>query len=369
MASLPKVKLDANGFPIMAGVNERITTQDQADYTDLQKSMSLVTGPQGYEARKMFAQNPEASAGLITGLAKQGALATNPIVTTLAQIDKMTQDKRKADAIVASNKISTDKFNATPLGALWSGIKGLSRGAAVVGNTIVEGLSAPFRSAIDDFNQVKSQGSWQDAFRWGGANGQTKPGDILKSVPGQITAFQVLKQQVQDGKVDLGVGFFPNEETGAAAAARKEQMKLAKVSFVQNGQTYYRPYSLFDPAAYVLTGGHPESAVARVVTALGEIGLSVATDPGLAYSRIAKATQEAKLLAESTTGIKAAKAAKQYTILESQLKTLKDKTEASLAAVRGAKTAIQKEKATEAYLKNFQRMARVEDDFKNTNID
>lgn len=365
MANLPKIKLDANGLPVMVGVQERITTQEQADYTDLQKSMSLVTGIDGYNARKMFAQNPEASAGLITGLAQQGALASNPIITTLAQIDKMTQDKRKTDAIIASNKVSTAKFNNTLLGEIWSGLKGLSRGAAVAGNTVVEVFSAPLRSAIDEFNQVKTQGSWQDAFKVGSA----KPGEILKTVPGQITAFQAAKQLVQEGKVDLGVGFFPNEETGAAAAARKEQMKLAKVSFKQGGQTYYRPYSLFDPAAFVITGGHPESAAARVITAIGEVGLSVAADPFLAYSRIAKATADAKKVMEASTGIKAAKAAKQYSILESQLAAMKAKTEASLTALRGAKTAIQTEKYSEAYLKNFQRLARIEDEFKNIKID
>lgn len=365
MANLPKVKLDANGLPVMVGVQERITTQEQADYTDLQKSMSLVTGIDGYNARKMFAQNPEASAGLITGLAQQGALASNPIVTTLAQIDRMTQEKRKTEAIIASNKISTEKFNNTLLGELWSGLKGLSRGAAVYGNTIVEALGAPLRSAIDEFNQVKTQGSWKDAFKVGSA----QPGQVLKSVPGQLTAFQAAKQLVQDGKVDLGVGFFPNEETGAAAAARKEQMKLAKVSFKQGGQTYYRPYSLFDPAAFIMTGGNPESAAARVITAIGEIGLSVAADPFLAYSRLAKATADAKKIAEASTGIKAAKAAKQYSILESQLAAMKAKTEASLTALRGAKTAIQTEKYSEAYLKNFQRLARIEDEFKNIKID
>lgn len=369
MANFPKIKLDANGLPVMVGVEERTTTQSQADYTDLQKSMSLVTGIDGYNARKMFAQNPEASAGLITGLAQQGALATNPIITTLAQIDKMTQDKRKADAIIASNKISTDKFNNTALGSLWSGLKGLSRGAAVAGNTVVEVLTAPLRSAIDEFNQIKTEGSWQDSFKWGGATGQTKPADILKSIPGQLTTFQVAKQLVQDGKVDLGVGFFPNEETGAAAAARAEQIKLAKVSFQQGGQTYYRPYSLFDPAAFVITGGHPESAAARVITAIGEVGLSVAADPFLAYSRLAKAANEAKIISESATGIKAAKAAKQYSLLESQLKAVKAKTEASLTSLNGAKTAIQKEKYTESYLKNFQNLARIEDEFKNIKID
>lgn len=365
MTYLPKVKLDANGLPIMAGVQERITTQQQADYTDLQKSMSLVTGLQGYEARKMFAQNPEASAGLITSLAQHGALASNPIVTTLAQIDKLTQDKRRTDAIIASNKISTENFNNTFFGGLWTGLKGISRMAAIAGNTVVEALSAPARSAIDEFNKIKTQGSWGNAFKWGGV----KPGEVLETVPGQLTAFQAVKQLVQERKVDLGVGFFPNEETGAAAKARQEQMKLAKVSFTQGGQTYYRPYSIFDPASYVLTLGHPESGVARVINALGEVSVSVALDPGLAYSRAMKAAKDIRIVAESATGIKAAKAAKEASLLESQLATLKEKTAASLEALHGSTTAIQKEKRTETYLKNFQQLARVEDEYKNINID
>jgi hypothetical protein len=370
MTYLPKVKLDANGLPVMAGVEERITTQNQADYTDLKKSMSLITGPQGYEARRMFAQNPEASAGLITGLAKSGSLASNPIVTTLAQIDKMTQDKRKTDSIIASNKISTDRFNSTFLGGLWSGLKSVSRGIGIVGTTVVEAVSAPARSLVNDWNEVKDQG---DLFKWGAA----KPGEeftktipsMVKELPGQLTAFQAAKQLVQDGKIDLGVGFFANEEIGAAAAARAEQMKLAKVSFQQGGQTYYRPYSIMDPASYVLTRGHPESAAARIINAIGEIGLSVKLDPFLAYSKLAKITADAKVISESATGIKAAKAAKQYSILDSQLKALKAKTDASIAALTNAKTAIQKEKATDSYIKNFQKLAKTQDEFKNLKID
>ena len=110
MSPLPGVKKDANGLPILVGVGERISTQQQQDYTDTTKGLSLITGPQGYEARKMFQENPEASAGMITSLARAGAIAGNPLITTLAQIDKQTQDKRKVDSIIASNKISTENF-------------------------------------------------------------------------------------------------------------------------------------------------------------------------------------------------------------------------------------------------------------------
>jgi hypothetical protein len=39
--SLPKVGKDANGLPIITGVNERKLTQEQADYSDLLKAADL----------------------------------------------------------------------------------------------------------------------------------------------------------------------------------------------------------------------------------------------------------------------------------------------------------------------------------------
>ena len=367
MANLPGVKLDSNGMPAVVGVADRTLTQTQADYTDLQKSFSSLGGIDGYNARKMFNENPEASAGLITGLAKSGALASNPIITTLAQIDKMTQDQRKADAVIASNKLSTDRFKGTPQGKQWSLLKFASTIAGVAMNTVVEALTAPARVMQEDWNKIKSQ-PLSDAFKF-------KPGPKISieqplAMAEQLTAYQVIKEELTTGRVQLGDGFSINEEIGAGFAARQAQMKYAKVSFTQNGKTYYRPWSLFDPAASILTNTiSPDGSAARVVTLLGDIGLSVATDPGLALSRAAKAAADMKKIAEGSKGIKAAKAAKEYTILESQLAVKKKQVADALTAMHGSKTAVSKEKWTNKYIESFNQLTKIQDEYKNLNVD
>jgi hypothetical protein len=340
MSSLPGVKKDANGMPVMVGVQERSITQQQADYSDVKKALELATGLDGYNARKAFADNPGTSPGIITSVLKNGATANNGIVKILAQIDEQTKAKRAEDARVASAKISTEKFNNTKIGQAWTGLKGAARNATLVGNSVLETFNAAFRQGTEGI-KTGIEGTVEN-FKWNSlqhqipvkpsAELQTKidaiPDNPLKSIAAQTTLGQVIKGLQENGKVDLGSGFFPSEETGAGFAARQEQLKYNKQSFVVNGQTYYRPYSFMDPVSYVLTLGHPESAAARVFNALGEIGLSIYTDPALAYSKIAGALREAKLVAETASGIKAAKAAEQVSILSAQLeqanKTIQD---------------------------------------------
>lgn len=314
--ALPGIKKDANGLPVMTGVQERITTQNVADYTDVKRALDGVTGIDGYNARRMFAQNPEASAGLIAGLAKAGAGADNGVVKVLSQIDSYTQEQRKLEAQKESQRISTEAFNNKPWGMVWSAIKGGIRNIALVGQTGLEALNAIARhtSVAGDFfagpiaggiNQIQKQ-----------VSGDT---EVSRTNPlEELTIYQTAKELVTKGKVDLGSGFMPSEETGAGFAARQAALKAKKVAFTQGGETYYRPYSVVDPAAYVLTGGHPESAAARVIVALGELGLSFMTDPTLVTSKLKAASKLAKLQAESASGLKAAKAAEKYSILKEQ---------------------------------------------------
>ena len=80
--SLPKVGKDANGLPIITGVNERKLTQEQADYSDLLKAADLITGPNGDKVRlaaqNLLKENPTASAGIIAGVAKNGMVGKSP---------------------------------------------------------------------------------------------------------------------------------------------------------------------------------------------------------------------------------------------------------------------------------------------------
>lgn len=357
--SLPKIGKDANGLPTLIGVEERQLTQEQADYSDTLKAAQLVTGPQGEKLRALLTTNPTASAGVVTSLAKAGAMPNNNLVNTLMQIDKQTQTQRQLDIKKESNRLSTEKFNNTPVGMVWSGLKGLVRGLSVVGQTGFEVVSTPMRQAYKDLQE----GNTPENKQLGAFYKEAAP-----ALPGQTTLFQVTKQLIQDGKIDLGAGFFPSEEVGAGFAARTAQMKQAKVAFEVGGKTYYRPYSVFDPAASLLTLGHPESSAARVITALGDIGLSVATDPTIGFGKIKQAAKLAQLASEGSTGIKAAKFAKEASILKAQLDEATQAVESSLKQVHGA-SAVTKEQKTAAYLKNYQNMVKIKDQYNKINID
>jgi hypothetical protein len=408
MSSLPGVKKDANGMPVMVGVQERSITQLQADYSDVKKALELATGLDGYNARKAFAQNPGTSPGIITSVLQNGATADNGVVKILAQIDAQTKAKRAEDARVESARISTEKFQNTKVGQAWTGLKGAARVATLIGSTTVEAFNAAFRQTVQGVT-VGLQGMIEGAEGFGywnnlqnqipnNASPELKaamaalPEDSVQSIIDQTTLGQVIKGLQKDGKVDLGSGFFPSEETGAGFAARQEQLKYLKQSYVVNGQTYYRPYSFMDPASYVLTLGHPESASARIFNALGEIGFSIYTDPALGAARIATALREAKLVAETASGIKAAKAAEQVSILSAQLEEANRSIQASfeamgitkVAAVKadakiakkvfGAKTtkattAISEyENSIIAYRDAYSKFARLTDEFDNINI-
>lgn len=383
MATLPSVKKDKNGLPVLVGVQERQITQQQADYSDIVKASAMVTGEEGFRAREILRTNPNASAGIVAGLARNGAMPDNPLVKTLSEIDAQTQAQRLADAQKESARLSTERFNQTGWGMLWTGLKGVVRGGVVASNAIVEALSAPLRSAVDaagkEWNAVKAgEVNWFGTPLKEGTTREelgllpAKPLAIEKKIGkeflGQQTIFQIIKQGIEDGKIDIGSGFFPSEETGAGFLARKEQMKVAKISYEVDGQTYYRPYSLLSPVSYVLTGGHPESDAARIIDAIGDIGVSIALDPALAYARIAKALKEAEAAAQASQGIKAARAAKEATILRSQLDRLVEKTNASIEAMNVATTATKAEKV-DAYIKNFAQMAKVRDEVGRIKID
>lgn len=347
MSALPKVKVDANGFPIVTGVKENTLTQEQADYTDIKKSLEQAQGIDGYNARKAFADNPGASAGLITSLVGAGASADNGIVKILAEIDQQTKAKRAEDIRVASAKISTDKFNNTFWGKRWSELKKASQVLSVYGSAVPETLSgyARYQKGVLEANiqGIKDQGlDWFTSVQVQNPSKELQdkidmtpknPVEFAKSLAQQTTIGQIVNLKTKGKDFDLGDGFGVSEETGAGFAARQASMKYYKQSFVVNGETYYRPYSFMDPAASIISMGHPESGFARLIIALGEIGVSVATDPVIAFSKIAAAKKAAETLLLSSKGIKAAKAAQQVSVLSAQLEEAQRATQASLKAM------------------------------------
>lgn len=371
--TLPGIKKDANGLPIMVGVNERITTQDSVDYTDLKRSLESVTGIDGYNARKMFADNPGASAGLISGLAKAGAVADNPLVAKLAAIDAQTQAQRRLDAQKESQRLSTEKFNSSGWGWVWNKlVKGPVRALSVIGNTPIELLNMIQRHT--DMGPASIIGGPIAAVSKLAGNvahpEQNAPTPISFKSAEELTLYQAAKQAVTEGRVDLGSGFSVSEETGAGFAARQASMDARKVAFKVGGKTYYRPYSFMDPIANVLTGEHPESAAQRVIVALGEIGASFKLDPFLVYGKLSEAAKIAKLDAEAKSGLAASKAAEKYSILKAQEQELKKSMNDSFEEM--LRTPDNKDiplKEVSNYSQRYEQLTKIKDEYGNIQLD
>jgi hypothetical protein len=124
-------------------------------------------------------------------------------------------------------------------------------------------------------------------------------------------------------------GFSASEEIGAGFIAREEQKKIAKITFTVDGEKYERPFSAFDPITYIYTGGDLESDNARLITAIGDLGIMIASDPFLAVSKIRKAREAVALATQTSKGIESAKNIQKLAFLDAQL-------DENVAAVRQA---------------------------------
>jgi uncharacterized protein YfaQ (DUF2300 family) len=127
MSQLPGVSKDKNGNWILTGVEERNTNQTQADYEDLIKSVGQIPTQQGASTLNILKTNPQLSAGMVTALAKNNALPQSKLLTTLAQIDAQTRAQRELDAQKEAQRVSTEKFQKTLRGKIWTGLKGTIR--------------------------------------------------------------------------------------------------------------------------------------------------------------------------------------------------------------------------------------------------
>jgi hypothetical protein len=346
MSQLPGVSKDKNGNWILTGVEERNTNQTQADYEDLIKSVGQIPTQQGASTLNILKTNPQLSAGMVTALAKNNALPQSKLLTTLAQIDAQTRAQRELDAQKEAQRVSTEKFQKTLRGKIWTGLKGTIRTGFLYPQTFFEGLGGLVRQTWSTVGMV---GPEIEAIKDGKIDWLTgspkNPNETRESLGlkdlsledainpmtqlRQTTAYQALKQYVDEGRIDLGSGFFASEEVGAGFLAREEQKKIAKTTFVVDGQTYERPVSIFDPVTYIYTGGDIQSEKARLITTLGDLVIAFRTDPFIVASKSKKARDAAALAVQTSKGVEAAKAAKRLAYLDSVL-------EENVAAVRAA---------------------------------
>lgn len=346
MSQLPGVSKDKNGNWIITGVQERNISQQQADYEDLLKATQQSIGTEALNTLQMLKTNPQMSSGLVTALSKNGALPQNKLVTTMAQIDATTRAQRELDAQKEAQRLSTEKFNNTLRGKLWTGFKGVTRTAFLAPQVIFEGLGGLVRQSkeVADVATGDIQAMIKGDLDWitGAPKDPTKtreelglkdvgPLDVINPMRQlrQTTIYQALRQYVKEGRIDLGSGFVASEEVGAGFIAREEQKKIAKVTYTVDGEKYERPYSVFDPVTYLITQGDIESDNARLITAIGDLGVMIVTDPFIAISKIRKAKEAAELAMQTSKGIESAKNIQRLAFLDSQL-------EENVAAVRQA---------------------------------
>jgi len=323
--SQPAVKKNPDGTWTITGVQENRLTQNQADYQQLVKASELLTGEEGEKARRLITQNPTLSGGLLASLASYGAVPNNNLVKTLADIDTQTRAQRELDAFTEAQRISNEKFNSKWYGKLWSTVKGIVRGAAIIGETPGELIQASARTLKEDIDAAV-RGDINFWTRQPTDKTKTREDLGLSSGPGsilnQLKVTQVAKELVTEKRIDLGAGFFPSEETGAGFAARKAQMDIAAVNVKVGNRTYQRPFYLADPVVNAITFGNADTSYGNVMVALGNLAFAIKTDSFIVYNRIKNASREAERVARTSTGVKAAKAFQQKAILDAEIDEL-----------------------------------------------
>ena len=323
--SQPVVKKNPDGTWTITGVQENRLTQNQADYQQLVKASELLTGEEGEKARRLITQTPTLSGGLLASLASYGAVPNNNLVKTLADIDAQTRAQRELDSFAEAQRISNEKFNSKWYGKLWSFVKGTIRGAAIAGETPGEVISASARTLKEDIDAAV-RGDINFFTRQPTDSTKTREDLGLSSGPGsilnQLKITQIAKQLVDEGRIDLGAGFFASEETGAGFAARKAQMDVAAVNVKVGDRTYQRPFYILDPVVNAITFGNADTSYGSVMVAVGNLAFAIKTDLFIVYSRIKRTAKEAERVARSSTGLKAAKAFQQKAILDAELDEL-----------------------------------------------
>ncbi len=332
----PVVKKNPDGTWSITGVQERNISQIQKDYEQMVNAAQLIPGTQGEAARKLIVNNPEMSGGMLASLSSYNAVPNNDLVKTLVDIDKQTRAQRELDAFKEAQRISTEKFNKTPFGRAWTVLKGLSRGVSAIGSAPGELIQAAGRRIRSDI---------EDAFK--GDFSFSRPSELIR----QTVLGQTALQLVENKNIDLGAGFFPNEETGAAFAARRAKLDLQAVNVKVGDKTYQRPWSIFDPMTTVITGGNADTGYGSIMTAVGDLLFGIKTDSFVVYGKLKQAAKQAEIAARTSSGVKAAKAAQQKAFLDAQLDELDfkvRKAKEELDAAVGPERAKKKEQFIDA---------------------
>ena len=126
----PNIKKDANGNYVIVGFEGKNFTKQQLDYVDIQQQAEVLNGPQGDELRRTISANPNASAGVISGLYKSGSLGSSQLVKTFSDIDEQTKANREKQALLKTQEEANANFKKQLFGVpynVWKSLKGVTR--------------------------------------------------------------------------------------------------------------------------------------------------------------------------------------------------------------------------------------------------
>lgn len=378
----PGIKKNKDGTWTITGVQERTVTQQQVDYEELVKASKLIPGQEGVNARELILKNPGMSGGLLASLSKNYAVPDNELVTTLVQIDKLTQAQREKDAFDEAQRIANEKFSKTKRGMIWNAVKAFTRGVTVVAETPFDLLGTGVRALKQSFDawQKGDIDFWtgqptdptktrEEAGYVTGAVFGGREASAPKSILDQTKAGQIGKAIAEKRDIDFGQGFFPSEEIGLGFASRKAKMESAKVVVkLDDNRTYERPYSFFDPVVEFIPFIEPDTGTGSLVSAIGDLVALIAFDPGVSYAKV-KATRDAlERTARLSSGMKAATAARDLALKEAELEELVKQTNEAVDAWKSA-TGFAKLAREEDVANALKKQLQVADDYDNVVYD
>jgi hypothetical protein len=311
----PNIKKDANGNYIIVGFEGNKFTQQQLDYADIQQQASILTGPKGDELRNSISSNPDASAGVISGLYKSGSIRSSELVNAFIEVDKQTKANREKEALKKTQEESNANFRKSLWGVpynAWQAAKGATRVGFATAFAPVEAISNTLGNVVGSIMSGQ----------------KLSKGNVVWEGIDQTYAVQMIKQFAEEGKVDIGEGFFVNEESGVGFRVREEKLKFGKIKVLDDegkqvsdkeGNALYRPYSPIDPISYYMTGGNLEGGTARLINAVGEIGLMIYADPVTKASKARRAYNQIKKSEAYAKGRLSAEELQRLTILETRM--------------------------------------------------
>ena len=343
--STPKIEKDSQGRWKITGVQNRVIDPTRMDFEQIRSAANSLPGDVGVRARSILDKNPLASGGVLAGLVENGALPDNELARTLIDIDQQTKSKRELDAFKERQQIDTEKFNKTLRGKIWRGVKALSRGLLLPGQTVLEGLSSVVRDLANTGETFLKdiQGSIKGDLDW--VTGESKvPGKTREQLgygkkmsaldmitqgfdnADEITAVQIARDLFSGKKVNLGEGFFVSEEEGAGFRARQAALKSRAIEVKMGDRTYLRPYSVVDPITNLITGGNADTQLGTLVTAIGEVFVAWKADPLIRAGKKMREIRELKNQLQTSKGAEAAKKLTQISNAEAELEVLNAKT-------------------------------------------